>query len=83
VTVLWQSFDLQAGPSPSDKVSLERKKKNTALRWRTRAPRTLAGIKGLGTNASLRGIGRPSSNRYWKQKKTCSRAFATGAFHTW
>jgi hypothetical protein len=31
------SFDLLAGPSPSGKVSFERKK-NTAFRWRLRAP---------------------------------------------
>jgi hypothetical protein len=31
LTVLWQSVDLLAGPSPSAKVSLERKK-NTAFR---------------------------------------------------
>jgi hypothetical protein len=31
------SFDQLAGPSPSGKVSFERKK-NTAFRWRTRAP---------------------------------------------
>jgi hypothetical protein len=30
------SFDLLTGPSPSGKVSFERKK-NTAFRWRTRA----------------------------------------------
>ena len=37
LTVLCQSFDLLAGPSPSGKVSFERKK-NTALRCRPRAP---------------------------------------------
>jgi hypothetical protein len=37
LTVLWQSVDLLAGPSPSGKVNLERKK-NTAFRRRTRTP---------------------------------------------
>jgi hypothetical protein len=37
LTVLWQSVDLLAGPSPSGKVNFERKK-NTAFRRRTRAP---------------------------------------------
>ena len=43
-TVLSKSSDLRVGPSPSGKVSFERKK-NTALRCRPRAPlRTLAGL---------------------------------------
>ena len=37
LTVLCQSVDLLAGPSPSDKVSFEREK-NTALRSWPRAP---------------------------------------------
>ena len=37
LTVPWQSSALLAGPSPSGKVSFQRKK-NTALRWCPRAP---------------------------------------------
>jgi hypothetical protein len=37
LTVLWQSVDLLAGPSPSGKVNFERKK-NTVFRQRMRTP---------------------------------------------
>jgi len=51
VTVLCQSFDLLAGPSPSDKVSFERKK-NTALRRRAASqPQNTAGSIGFVTIA--------------------------------
>ena len=45
LTVPCQSFDLVAGPSPSDKISFERKKNTVFRRW-PRGPhlRGLAGI---------------------------------------
>jgi hypothetical protein len=45
VTVLWQSFDLQAGPSPSDKVSLERKKKEYCFALEDASPQNIGRYK--------------------------------------
>jgi hypothetical protein len=54
LTVLCQSVDLLAGPSPSDKVSFEREKEYCfAELAASPSTRTLAGIKGLQANLGI------------------------------
>ena len=59
MTVPCQSFDLLAGPSPSGKISFERKKNTAFRRWPRALIRTLAGFFARDVDVALAAPGPP------------------------